>query len=74
MNVIEIIEELPHLSLTDQNLIQECLNELQTESIEETPGMLAAVDKGIYSLERHGGIPIEVVQVRRDTKWSALGS
>ena len=42
-----------------------------TKEVEKTPEMLAAVDQGIASLQRYGGIPIEVVKARLKEKWES---
>ncbi len=62
MSVAEILKELPKLSADDQELIRDRIDELLTESYEETPEALAAIDEGIRSAETEPGIPIETVR------------
>jgi hypothetical protein len=40
---------------------------LESAEIVETPELLAAIDEGLQSLEKEGGIPIEEVQKRLGT-------
>lgn len=69
MSITEILEELPKLSADELQLLHDRIDVLKADEIEETPEMLAAIDEGIRSIETHGGIPIETVQVRMDEKW-----
>lgn len=62
MSVTEILEELPKLSPTDQNLIRERIDELLMAEFEETPEMLAAIDEGIRSAESEPGYPAQAVR------------
>jgi hypothetical protein len=42
----------------------------QSQEVEESPELLAAVDEGIRSIETEGGIPAEEVR-RRIAQWAA---
>jgi hypothetical protein len=62
MTVTEIIQELPHLSAEELDLIRRHLDQVQNETFEETPEMLEAIREGIRSGETEPCYTIEEIQ------------
>ena len=69
MSVTEILEELPKLKSAERHTLFERLNELEAAEMVETPEMIEAIDEGIRSLGKEGGIPFDVIKSRLEAKW-----
>jgi hypothetical protein len=68
MSVIEILDELPKLSLEERHLLFQRLNELETGEIEETPEMLAAIDEAQASPHEND---LSVEEIRQNvSRWA----
>ena len=50
MSMTEILDELPKLARAEREKVWQRLEELELAEIEETPGMLAAIDAGRRSI------------------------
>lgn len=70
MSIAKILEELPKLGNEERHTLLDRLNELEAETIEETPELLAAIDEGIRSAEEEGCIPLEKVRQEFEAKWT----
>jgi hypothetical protein len=68
MSVNEILAEIDRLSPDELKAIREKVNSI-SDSGEESPELLAAVDEGLRSLREEGTIPIEEVK-RRMKSWN----
>ena len=71
MNLAEIIEELPKLTVEERQAIYRQIEELDGEpQFEATEEMRRAIDEATRSLEAGKGIPLEEVRQRFLAKWA----
>ncbi len=73
MSMREILEELPRLARVEREKVWQRLEEIESEKIEETPEMLAAIDEGIHSAENESSYPVEAVRAEIPS-WLAKSS
>jgi hypothetical protein len=59
MSMTEILEELPRLGRLEREKVWQRLEEIELETVEETPEMLAAIDAGRCSIREGQAISIE---------------
>jgi 7,8-dihydro-6-hydroxymethylpterin-pyrophosphokinase len=71
MSVREILEELPRLDASERQTVLRCLIEIDLAlEVEETPEMLAAIDKAVGSFDADKGVGIEEAR-RRLAQWTS---
>jgi len=71
MSVREILEELPRLDASERQTVLRRLIEIDPAlGVEETPGMLAAIDEAVGSFDADKGVGIEEAR-RRVAQWTS---
>jgi len=74
MSATDILDELPKLTPTELQRIHERILELEeSQEVEETPELLAAIDEGLRSLENEPTYTPDEVRARI-AQWTSKSS